>query len=248
MAWAAPPAWVASKRMETNDKAASTDQDLMRTLPSMATPRPILCTIALALAGLLGLSACGSGSDEATTAGVEEEDHDHDHDEHKDDEHDEHKDDEHDHDDEGSAGLGAHEHGVAELTVAWDGGDVVVDFISPTYNIFGFEYEPESDEDIAVAEEQTAMLTAAENFAINAEAACSPNGDVTTDIEYEGSHAEITASWLFTCENPDELSQIDTAALFAKFPNLEDVDAQWASADTQSAAELVASATVLVLE
>ncbi|MGI9612979.1 MAG: ZrgA family zinc uptake protein [Acidimicrobiales bacterium] len=175
-----------------------------------------------------------------------EDDEEGDHDEHGED--DEHKeDDDHDHDDEGAeGGLGAHEHGAAELSLAWSDGDMVIDLVSPTYNIFGFEYEATSEEDLAIVADQTEALTEPGVLVINAEAGCTTD-DVMTDTEYEGSHAEITASWTMTCENPDEIKQLDATALFAGFPNLEDVDAQWASDSGQSAAELSPATTVVDL-
>jgi len=136
-------------------------------------------------------------------------------------------------------------HGEAELSVAWSDDDMVIDFISPTESIFGFEYEPTTDEDIALADERTQTLIAPGLLAINAEAGCDLTGDPVTDVVFEGSHAEITASWFFTCENPDQIAELDAAELFAEFPGLVEIDAQWASADLQSAAELSASSTVL---
>jgi len=78
-------------------------------------------------------------------------------------------------------------HGSAELFVAWSGSDVVVDLISPANNIFGFEYEPSTEEDIATVADRTA-------------------------------------------------------------PGLEDVDAQWASDNGQSAAELSPTSAILRFE
>lgn len=219
----------------------------------------------LAIAALTLVVGCGTDdgvdaegvdqvADDAAAPGDDEdhgdEDHgdDDDHDDDDHDDHDDHDDDDHDdHDEEGSSGLGAHEHGVAELSVAWSENDMVVDFISPTANVFGFEYEPTSDEDLAIVADRTEALTAPGVMTINPEAGCNLVGEAETDLEYEGSHAEITASWFFACSDPDAIRQIDLAGLFAEFPALEDVDAQWASPSAQSAAELSPSAPVLEL-
>ncbi len=157
-------------------------------------------------------------------------------------------DEDHGDDDHSDGGLGAHEHGAAELTVAWSGSDMVIDLVSPTHNIFGFEYEPTTDGDLAVVADRTDALTAPGVLAINPEAGCTLTEDATTELEYEGSHAELTATWLLVCEDPAEIRQIDAAGLFAEFPNLNDVDAQWASESGQSSAELSPSDAVLVLE
>lgn len=171
-----------------------------------------------------------ANADEPTSAVADDDHEDEDHNDDEDHEDDEHEDDEHhddDHDDhDSSGGLGAHEHGTAEMTVAWIDGDVVIELISPTYNVFGFEYEPETAEDIALAADQTEALSAAGTIAINDEASCALTEPVNTKVEQESTHSEITASWLFTCANPDEISLVDATTLFAAFPNFEDVDVQ----------------------
>ena len=181
-------------------------------------------------------------SDEHDDGDADSDDHDDDGDDH-----DDHDGDGDDHDDS-STGLGSHVHGAAELFVAWSGGDMVVDLVSPSNNIFGFEYEPVTDEDLALVSERLEMLTAPGVIAFNADADCQLAIDPDTELEFEGTHAEVTASWLFVCDNPAELRQLDAAVLFANFPGLEDVDAQWASDTAQSAAELSAASTILRFE
>ena len=184
------------------------------------------------------LDAVGEPADEADEQGGD--------DDHADDEeHDEEHDDEHD--DEGSSGLGAHEHGTAEMTIAWFDDEVAIDLISPTFNVFGFEYEPVSDEDLAIEADRLTALTASGVIALNNEAGCSLAGPVATEVDRDGSHSEITVSWVFECENADDVSQVDAAGLFAEFPNVEDVDVQWVSESEQSAAELSPSATSFML-
>lgn len=161
---------------------------------------------------MLGVSACGSDPDTAvvepeadTTTTVED-------DAAEEDDHDDEPDDD-------ESGLGAHEHGIAEMSVAWIGTEVAIDLISPTINVFGFEYEAE----------------------------CALTSPATTELEYEGSHAEITVSWVFECANPDAIEQIDFTALFTEFPGFEDIDAQWLSDADQSAAELTPESPTLQL-
>ena len=136
-------------------------------------------------------------------------------------------------------------HGEAELLVAWSGSDVIIDLVTPTNNIFGFEYEPVTDDDVALATERTSTLGGPGMLVFNPEAACRAVGDAETETVYEGSHAELTASWEFVCDNPDQIATLETEALFEEFPGFVDIDAQWASDDRQSAAELSPSATTL---
>lgn len=179
----------------------------------------------------------------------DDEDHD-DHDDHDEDEdHDDHGEDEdHDDHDESSGGLGAHEHGTAELSVAWIDTQVAIDLVSPTFNVFGFEYEPTSDEDLAAEADRTQALAEPNVASINDEAGCTLIDPVTTEVERDGSHSEITVSWLFECENADEVSEVDFSGLFAEFPNFENIDVQWVSNSQQSSAELSPSAAVIALQ
>jgi len=181
-------------------------------------------------------------------------DEDHDEDDHDDEDHDdEDHDEDHDHDDhdeDGGAagGLDAHVHGSGELMVAWSGSDVAIDLISPADNIFGFEKEPSSDEERALVDAQTALLTQPGVLTFNDEAGCESTAEPEVEVVFEGSHAEVTASWLFVCAEADEINQLDTSALFEAFPGFEDIDAQWVSDTSQSAAELSPSSTILRLE
>jgi len=132
--------------------------------------------------------------------------------------------------------------------VAWSGSDVVIDLISPADNIFGFEKEPSSDEERALVEAQTALLTQPGVLTFNDEAGCESTAEPDVEVIFEGSQAEVMASWLFVCAEADEINQLDTSVLFEAFPDFEDIDAQWVSDSSQSAAELSPSSTILRLE
>ena len=120
----------------------------------------------------------------------------------------------------------------------------MVDLVSPSDNVFGFEYEPTTDEDVTFAADQIALLTSADLLAFNEEAGCAVT-DVQTAQEFDGSHAEVTASWTFLCENADSVTQLDLSAVFEAFPGFVEIDAAWASEETQSAAELTPSASIV---
>lgn len=224
--------------------------------------------VALA-AFVLVLTSCGSAADTATAAADEaaeateveadstEEAEDHDDEDHDDEDHDDedlddHDDEDHDdHDDEDhddSSGLGAHEHGVADLSVAWIDSDITVLLVSPTQNVFGFEYVAETDEDLATVAAQTEAITADGIVAVNESAGCELAQPASSELEQDGTHAEITVSWSFSCENPDEVSDLDLSALFDAFPGFEDIDAEWISDSSQSAVELTPDQPVLSFE
>ncbi len=232
----------ACERLEESLQMLNVGSEGQRDVVPVSTPRRAHSAwrwFAAMVAFTLLLSACGS-SEEASTEAPSEVDAQADdttqpHDDHDDD------------DDHDGSGLGAHEHGSAQLSVAWIGADIAVDLISPTQNVIGFEYEPETEEDRSTAAERTEAIATTGMVTINEAAACEQTGPVTTETEREGSHSEITVSWLFTCDNPDEINEVDLTALFAEFPAFEDIDAEWVSETDQSAAELSPERTTLRL-
>jgi len=56
--------------------------------------------------------------------------------------------------------LGAHEHGVGTLNIAIDGNSVAMEFEAPGADIVGFEYEAQSDVDLAAIDAALEKLVA----------------------------------------------------------------------------------------
>lgn len=176
---------------------------------------------------------------------------------------------------------GPHEHGAATLTVAWSGSEMVIELDTPAFNLFGFEYEPVTSEEIQHVEESLADLESGALMVLNDEAGCRLNeAEATTAWDKESDHGEgeegdhndgnegdhdegeegdhdegeegethsdVVARLRLTCDAPDEIRMLDLGPLFERFPNLENLDAQWVSEDTQSSAELSAGSSVLSL-
>lgn len=210
--------------------------------------------------------------DDAEPAAEHDEEHEADHDEDAD--HADHDEGEMDHDEEGEEPRehGAHEHGAAVLTVAWSGSDLEVDLDTPAFNLFGFEYEPSSDEDIQIVEEAVAALESGDLLGFNAEAGCQLIGaTVATAWDHEGEHAkdanhdaghedanhdkeegevhsDVEAHFILECSSPDDIRSLDLAPLFERFPSLESLEAQGVSDTAQSSTELSAESSLLSLE
>ncbi|MEL6641726.1 MAG: DUF2796 domain-containing protein [Pseudomonadota bacterium] len=86
--------------------------------------------------------------------------------------------------------LGAHEHGVGSLNIAFDGETVAMEFVAPGADIVGFEYEAESDIDRATVDAAVAALARPlELFMVPAEAACSVT-QASAELETEDDHDE----------------------------------------------------------
>ena len=176
------------------------------------------------------------------TAPEEDDDHDHD-DDHAHDHEDEHAhdhDDEHDHDhehthdDDHRHGGEAHVHGAAEFVLATTETGAEAEFRSPLYNLVGFEHEPQTPEQTAAMDAVIAQLADSTVLFMPSEDAGCATIDYTIDVERDGDHGALTASYLMTCQDIGQIEAIDLTA-FATYANIESVDVVFVGADSQSA-------------
>ena len=147
--------------------------------------------------------------------------------------------------------LDAHEHGVGQLDIAFDGQIIAMELHAPGADIVGFEYAAESDEDHAKIDAAVATLAQPLDLFVLPEAAgCSVvqasaelEGEEAHDDhneEHEGEdhdehdddghddeagHTEFHAEYLLTCANPAAVTDI-TFAYFDVFPNALEVEVQ----------------------
>lgn len=196
----------------------------------------------------------------------EHDDHSDDHDDHDGDDHDnDHDGDDHDedseehsddHDEEDHREHEAHEHGAAELMIAWSGNELAIDLQSPAYNVLGFEYTPSTDAEKTLLDESISTLEGGEFLQFSPDASCTiVSAAVETELteeahegeevseahegeEDEETHSDIDVTYNIQCEQPDNLDSLDVSMLFAQFPNFEDLRVQWISDAEQSAASL----------
>ncbi len=154
---------------------------------------------------------------------------------------------------------GAHEHGVATLTIAWSGSEMAIDLQTPSYNVLGFEYTPATDEEKALLVERLAVLEAGDLLQPNPDAECMlVSADIQTDLAEEDhdedghdedqAHSDIDVSYDLVCQQLDNMTSVDASALFAQFPNFEDINVQWISDTQQSAADLTPDSPVLLFK
>jgi hypothetical protein len=152
-----------------------------------------------------------------------------------------------------------HEHGSASLIIAMEGESFAIELESPLENIVGFEHAPKSAKEEAQLDQAIKTLTDGANLYIPPkEAKCTL---VTTDVppptyeENEGekhkdeedkeSHAEIIATYNFTCAAPANLKSIDIR-LFTAFKGFEKIGVAFIG-KKQSSATLTPKATVFRL-
>lgn len=158
----------------------------------------------------------------------------------------------------------AHVHGLAQLSVAVDGGQVQIQLESPLDSLLGFEHAPRNAQQRETVRAMAKHLRQAGGlFVLTAAAGCQLTGvdlqsaalpaellqaqttaspvtpTVSTKTAGAGAHADLQASFSFTCSQPAALHSLQLQ-LFAAFPGLRQIDAQLATANKQRATRLTA--------
>lgn len=171
------------------------------------------------------------------------------------DEDEEHGDHDDEHDDHDESGLDAHEHGAAVLNITWDEASLAVELETPGYNLFGFEYDPSTDEEKAAVSDVVATLETGDFISFNESAGCAlGTADIETgfgedeadhhdedeadhdDDHDEEVHKDAHVEYSFTCEQIESVTEIDLSSFFEQFPLFEELQVQWVSDTAQSAA------------
>lgn len=138
----------------------------------------------------------------------------------------------------------AHEHGALRLDVAVDGGTLTIEMAAPLDNLLGFERAPRSDSERQAAAQVLARLRSPDQgrplWAPDAAAQCSlRRAEVQAPVLEPGSkpaapgeHADLDASYAFSCARPDALRSLDVG-LFDAYKRLQRIDVQVAGAQGQ---------------
>lgn len=160
------------------------------------------------------------------------------------------------------ASLASHQHGAAELDVAVDGRDLLLEWRSPAANLLGFEHAPRSAVQRQRVTEVRAALGEGERlFGLPAAAACSlaethldgallATAEEPHDHDHDhdqagAAHSDVKAAYRFVCAQPERLDALELAGLFARFPATETLRVQLIGPSGQRGAELSAAASRL---
>lgn len=157
----------------------------------------------------------------------------------------------------------AHTHGLLRLDVAIDPQSITLQFESPLDNFLGFERAPRTDAERRKVGEMVAALKSADGlFYVDPDAGCRVSS-VQLDSAALGlgknaqaaagkaperdGHADIDATIVFSCAKA-ETARFITVKLFEKYPHLQTIDAQVATAQGQFKRSLKPDAPKLDLE
>ncbi len=153
----------------------------------------------------------------------------------------------------GAMAGAAHEHGLAALRIAVDGGALEIELATPLDTLVGFEHAPRTAAQRAALEAaERGLRDGAALFGLPEAAGCalmavslaSPwlqsedRADAGGAAQAgDGDHGELVAGYRFQCARPQALDALQLR-LFELFPRLRAVRAEWASAHGQGAATL----------
>ncbi len=149
----------------------------------------------------------------------------------------------------------AHEHGAVKLDVAIDGNTLSIGMAAPLDNLLGFERAPRTDAERKAAAEVLARLRDPDKggrlFTLDAAAQCTlSQADVQAPVLEPGArtdtkaadakaadakddHADLDASYAFTCARPGDLRSLDLG-LFDAYKRIQRIDVQVAGPSGQS--------------
>lgn len=172
-------------------------------------------------------------ADYETEYHAQDEEHDHG-DEHIHDHEEEHSHDHaNDHDDHRHGGE-AHVHGTAEFVLATTDTGAEAEFNAPLFNLIGFEHEPKTPEQEAAFSALVDTLADASVLFVTSEDAGCSTIDSMFNVERNGDHSALSASYLMTCTNPSAIETIELTA-FSTYANMESIDVVFVGGANQSA-------------
>jgi hypothetical protein len=150
----------------------------------------------------------------------------------------------------GSAGTAwaagkAHEHGALKLDLAIEGNKLTIAMEAPLDNLLGFERAPRTDAERKAAADVLARLRSPDKatplFVMDPAAGCTLGKvEVQAPVLEPGAkpaakdeHADLDASYEFTCAKPDELRTLDVG-LFDAYKRTQRIDVQVAGPKGQA--------------
>lgn len=159
------------------------------------------------------------------------------------------------------AAVPVHTHGQALVNVAVQGPQLSVFLELPLDSLVGFEHRPRTDAQRQAAQAALQQLKDANSWLkpdaaagctlarseINADALAPAPAAKPGPAQPEPTHADVDASWEFTCAAPDKLAGLDLA-LMTVFKRIQRLDVQVVAAKGQHKLTLRRPATRVVLK
>ena len=138
--------------------------------------------------------------------------------------------------------LGAHEHGVVRMGLAVDGQRMSLNLEAPAATVFGFEHDPETEEEIGVVSEamETLKTRVGEVIAVSSELACElEDVEVVSAPEVDEEHAHSDDEEHSHSDDEDAHSEVRVAVSWFCAQSVEGTDATLRLGSLWPDAELV---------
>ncbi|MGZ3743571.1 MAG: ZrgA family zinc uptake protein [Pseudobdellovibrionaceae bacterium] len=144
---------------------------------------------------------------------------------------------------------GAHVHGSAELSIAFDGNAGKVEFKSPSDSILGFEHPAKSAADKKIKDEAFKKFeeNISEMIRFDKNLNCQIKKDKIEVLAESDTHSDLSAAFTIKCEK----SPLNTKITFnfqKFFPRLQDIDTQIIVDSVQKSIEIKSNGTSLELK
>ncbi len=144
---------------------------------------------------------------------------------------------------------GAHTHGSAELSIAFDSAQGKIEFKSPSDGVIGFEHAIKSASDKRDKDNAFKKLeiNISEIISFDKSLKCKILKDKIEIIAESDSHSDTNASFTVNCER----SPLGTKIIFyiqKFFPHIKDIDTQIIVDNIQKSAEIKANGTSIELK
>ena len=138
--------------------------------------------------------------------------------------------------------LGAHEHGVVRMGLAVDDQRMSLDIEVPAATVFGFEHNPETEEEIRVVSEamETLRTRVGEVIAVSSELACElEDVEVVSAPEVDEEHSHSDDEEHSHSEDEDAHSEVRVSVSWLCAQSVEGTDATLSLSSLWPDAELV---------
>jgi hypothetical protein len=123
-------------------------------------------------------------------------------------------------------------HGQVTLEVALDGPTLTIGLAAPLDSLLGFERPPRSAAERQAAESMRQHLRSGQGvFAPDAAAQCTltaatAESDALKPGARAGDHADLDATFTYTCAQPQALRRLDAGALLDRYRRIGQIEAQ----------------------
>jgi hypothetical protein len=148
---------------------------------------------------------------------------------------------------------GAHVHGMAEVTIVLEQGQLLIQMVSPAVNVLGYEHASDKEMDKSVQSKVRELLRDAGKILSFTGTEClagkievhMPSSLAASGVK-EDVHTDIEASYEYVCDTEQPPESL-VFSLLQTFPGIERISVQWIFNGIQGSSDLTADRNKIVL-